>query len=417
MKILWITNTLFPAVCRKLNLPEPVIGGWMYSAAEALLNFNNEIELGIASLYRGESLQWLEIGGITYFLIPQQGNNTEEATYLHPYWKQIKDQFAPDVVHIHGSEYPHGLAYVDACTSENVVLSIQGLVSVYERYYLGGISEKEINKNITMRDLIRNDSIFKQRRRMQQRGKFEKELIGQLNDIIGRTLWDKDHARAINPNVKYHFCNETLRSEFYKHEWDHENIENHSIFLSQAHYPIKGLQQMIKALPFILEQYPDTKVYVAGNSFISNLKKWRQNGFGKYIQSLMKSNRVEDKFIFTGLLSEQEMCKRYLKSNVFVCPSSIENSPNSVGEAQLLGVPCVSAYVGGVSDMINDGETGLVYRFEEVEMLASAVCRIFSEKETANLISAKERQVAFQRHSQQKNTDQLNNIYKAICNS
>ncbi|WP_235934436.1 glycosyltransferase family 4 protein [Sunxiuqinia indica] len=415
MKVLWITNTLFPAVSKKLDLPVPVVGGWMYSAAEALLDFNQNIELGVASLYRGESLQSLKIDGITYFLIPQKGNNMEEATYLHPYWKQIKDQLAPDVVHIHGSEYPHGLAYVNACGNENVVLSIQGLVSVYERYYLGGISERELKRNITSRDFIRNDSLFKQRVQMQQRGKLEKSLIRQLNDIIGRTSWDKDHVWAINPGAKYHFCNETLRNEFYKHEWDQEKIESHSIFLSQAHYPIKGLQQMIKALPYILEHYPDVKVYVAGNDFISNQKKWRLNGFAKYIQSLMKLSRVEDKFIFTGLLSEQEMCNRYLKSNVFVCPSSIENSPNSVGEAQLLGVPCVSAYVGGVADMIDDGETGLIYRFEEVEMLASAVCRVFRDKEFANSISKNERKVALHRHSQDSNTERINEIYRAIC--
>ena len=415
MRILWITNTLFPAVSKELNLPVPVIGGWMYSAAEALLNFNEYIELGVASLYDGESLQVLSIEGVTYFLIPHQGNNTKEALYLYSYWKKIKEQFVPDVVHIHGSEYPHGLAFVKACGGRGVVLSVQGLVSVYERYYLGGISEKELRQNITLRDHVRNDSLFSQRKRMQQRGELEKVLIKQLNDVIGRTSWDKAHIWAINPDANYHFCNETLRKEFYKHNWNHRSIEHYSIFLSQAHYPIKGLQQMIKALPFILKHYPEAKVYVAGNDFISSQKKWKINGFGKYIHSLMKLNKVEDRFIFTGLLSEREMCERYLQSNVFVCPSSIENSPNSVGEAQMLGVPCVSAYVGGVKDMIEDGKTGLTYRFEEVEMLANAVCHIFSDKGFANKISLKGRESALKRHSQKENTKRLNFIYQTIC--
>ena len=81
------------------------------------------------------------------------------------------------------------------------------------------------------------------------------------------------------------------------------------------------------------------------------------------------------------------MCKRYLQSHVFVCPSFIENSPNSVGEAQLLGIPCIASFVGGVSDMVVDGETGLLYRFEEVEMLAAAVCRIFTDDKFAKRLS------------------------------
>ena len=54
-------------------------------------------------------------------------------------------------------------------------------------------------------------------------------------------------------------------------------------------------------------------------------------------------------------------------------PSSIENSPNSLGEAQLLGVPCIASDVGGVTDMIPNKECGIIYRFEEVELLAKHI--------------------------------------------
>ena len=80
--------------------------------------------------------------------------------------------------------------------------------------------------------------------------------------------------------------------------------------------------------------------------------------------------------MFLGSLSESEMCKRYLKSNVFVCPSAIENSPNSLGEAQALGMPYLTAYVGGAPDMVGQNVETL-YRFEEIEMLAQKVCDVF----------------------------------------
>ena len=55
------------------------------------------------------------------------------------------------------------------------------------------------------------------------------------------------------------------------------------------------------------------------------------------------------------------MLDRYLKSSVFVCPSALENSPNSLGEAMLLGMPCVSAAVGGIPSIFTGGEDGLLY--------------------------------------------------------
>ena len=80
---------------------------------------------------------------------------------------------------------------------------------------------------------------------------------------------------------------------------------------------------------------------------------------------------------FTGSLREDQMIAEYLNAHLFICPSSIENSPNSLGEAQLLGVPVIASYVGGVPDMVTHGETGLLYRFEEVEMLAEGIRNLF----------------------------------------
>ncbi|MHB9141907.1 MAG: glycosyltransferase family 4 protein, partial [Paludibacter sp.] len=233
--------------------------------------------------------------------------------------------------------------------------------------------------------------------------------------VIGRTSWDKAHCWAINSQAEYHFCNETLRDEFYQYKWELSKCEKHSIFLSQAHYPIKGLQQLIMALPIILKFFPDTKVYVGGNNFITN-RGWRLNGYGNYINSLMKKNHTAKNFIFTGILPEKEMCQRYLLSNLFICPSSIENSPNSIGEAQLLGVPCVAANVGGISDMIRHEETGLLYRFEEIEMLAYSVCRLFSDSTLVNLISLNSKSIASKRHNKIENSTKLYEIYTEVCN-
>ncbi len=414
MKVLWITNTLFPDVCHELKISVPVVGGWMYSSAEALLKGNQNIKLGVASLYNGDQIRSLEIKGIAYFLIPRSGVKSMKGQSLDPYWKQVRDQFSPDVVHIHGSEYPHGLGYVNACGSENVVVSIQGLVSVYERYYFGGIPERKLCRDRTLRDFIRRDSIFSQRVRMQKRGELERKLINQVNHVIGRTRWDKSHTWAINPTAHYHHCNETLREVFYTKQWELDTCEKYSIFLSQAHYPIKGLHQMIDALPFILKHFPDTKLYIAGSDFVNN-KGWRINGYGNLINKLIRKHKLMDKVIFTGILQEKEMCDRYLNSHVFVCPSSIENSPNSVGEAQLLGVPCVASYVGGTMDLIQHEENGLLYRFEEVEMLAEAVSKLFQDKELADRLSKNGRLVAGQRHAQFINSERLNSIYQEIC--
>lgn len=404
MKVLWITNTLFPDVCKTLKIETPVIGGWMSAAAASLLNLEGNLILAVATVYDGEGLQKIQVNRIVYYLIPKSGN----------YWKYVTDDFNPDLVHVHGTETANGLDYINACSNKNVVVSIQGLVSIYERYYFGGIDENTLLINTTFRDIVRNDTIFQQRKNMQQRGIREKSIIRSAEHIIGRTSWDKAHCCVFNNLAKYHFCNESLRDAFYAHKWEYENCEKFSIFISQAHYPLKGMHKILFALPLLREKFPDVKLYIAGNDIIAR-KFWRLSGFANYIKKIIKKYNLQNIIVFTGLLGENEMCQRYLKSNVFVCPSSIENSPNSVGEAQLLGVPCVGSYVGGMSDMITDGETGMLYRFEEIEMLAEHISEIFLDQEFAKTLSKNEREIAAIRHNRISNSVKLKSIYDEIC--
>ncbi len=415
MKILWITNILFPDICKEMGLIEPVTGGWMYSLAK-LLTKDPSVKLAVASIYQGKELIVKEANGITYFLLPFQEDITKYCKKLEKYWLEVNDKLKPDIIHIHGTEFAHGLAYIKACSKENVVVSIQGLVGVYERYYNAGIMCNEIIRNITFRDIVRRDNIFQQRLKMRNRGVLEQEYLKLVDYVIGRTTWDKTHSLAINPNINYCFCNETLRDCFYNNKWVFENCERHSIFISQATYPIKGLHQVIKALPNVLMKYPNAKLYVGGCDFISihNLKdRIRQSGYAKYILNIMNDLNIRDKVIFTGSLSENEMCDRYLKSHIFICPSSIENSPNSLGEAQLLGVPCIASYVGGSPEFMDYGKAGLLYRFEEHEMLAEAICRIFKNNYIQEEID-RGRELAVGRHDKKNNIGMLLSIYSKI---
>ena len=128
--------------------------------------------------------------------------------------------------------------------------------------------------------------------------------------------------------MEYHFCNETLRKEFYKHEWSLHKCEAYSIFVSQALYPVKGLHFMLEAMPLILKKFPNTKLYISGPNITKSdtlKEKLKKTSYAKYIIELIRKFNLKDNTIFTGLLDETEMCERYLKSNVFVCPSSIEN--------------------------------------------------------------------------------------------
>ena len=414
MKILWITNIMLPPICKEMNLTVPVVGGWMFSSAVNLLKNSDNIKLAIATTYSGNTLIKKKIESITYYSLPIKGDNTYYHKSLESLWQQVNDDFAPDLVHLHGTEFAHGLAFQRACPNVKTVVSIQGMVSVCARYYIAGITSQELKNLYTIRDVIKRTSILQGQRDLELRGEIEKEILRNTCHIIGRTSWDKAQTWAINPNAQYHFCNETLRTPFYKNKWKYEKCEPHSIFISQAGYPIKGLHQLLKAMPLILREFPDTRVYVAGANIIKTdtlSAKLRLSSYGKYLKSIIEKNHLKSHVVFTGPLNEEEMCQQYLKANVFVCPSSIENSPNSLGEAQLLGMPCIASYVGGTPDMMRGAEEWM-YRFEEIEMLADKICKLFRLRSFSQFTKNE----SGIRHDKHTNSLQLFNIYKTINN-
>lgn len=409
MRILWITNIMMPPLALAKGLPAPAIGGWMYSSLKRLIA-QPDMEVAVATVYQGKGLDVTNIDGITYFLLPLGGKNKEKYNVgLEPYWQEVKQYFRPDVVHIHGSEYPHGLAYVRACGSRGVTFSIQGIISGYARYYAAGIDFRSVKNCLTFRDFVKNDGILNGQKKFEVRGAQEKELFRSVNHIIGRTDWDRDHAWALNPAARYHYCGETLRDSFYNHTWNYSECEPHSMFVSQAAYPIKGVHMLFEALPLILREFPDAKIYVAGGNPTGS-PWYRITGYGLYLKRLVARLGIAEHIVFTGMLDEKAMCERYLRSNVFVCCSSIENSPNSLGEAQLLGMPYVASFVGGIPEITMMNREAL-YRFEETEMLASKICDIFRKG-----ADVKPAPFEAKRYDASANIKCLTDIYKEIAN-
>jgi len=172
---------------------------------------------------------------------------------------------------------------------------------------------------------------------------------------------------------------------------------------------------VLKALPIILRKYPDTVVNFCGSSVMNNDIKTviRFQGYHLYLRRLVKKLGLENHVNFLGCLNEQQMKQAFLEANVYVMPSAIENSPNSLCEAQILGVPVVASYCGGVATLVEDGKTGFLYRYEEIEMLAQRLLELFYKKYSIEL-SAQETVVAANRHNKETNAIQLIDIYRSI---
>ncbi len=426
MKVLWVCNIMIPVIAEKLELPYSNREGWLSGLLDRMIQEKerNHIELGIAfpvEESRGDFYKVMQLGEMAnchcYGFVENTDTPEEYDPALETRFETILEAFEPDIVHIFGTEFPHALACVKTFgRPERTLISIQGLCSSIADAYMSGLPEKVVRK-ATLRDLIKKDSIRQQQRKYAQRGEHEKEALRNAGHIAGRTDFDRAQTAKINPNAKYHFLNETMRSCFYRDRWRRNACEPYSIFLSQGDYPLKGFHYLLQAMPKVLEQFPDAQVYVAGNSVIGDgtLKgRLKLPAYGKYLKKLIRTYHLQGKVTVLGKLTAEEMKEQFLKSHLFVLASVLENSPNSLGEAMLLGVPCVAADVGGVHNLLTDGGDGILYPSGNVEALADSIIEIFSKEAIVDRFSDNARKHARVNHDAEQNYYRLLRIYQEI---
>lgn len=421
MKVLWLCNTIIPQVSNELGIPIRKIESWMVQLSD-YMDQNDKIDFYVcAPFYQSNkiiSIQW----GLESSFYGFPVKNLKIYKYdsgLENVFQKILEKINPDIVHIFGTEFPHTLAMVKAFGNpDRTVIHIQGLVSFCSFHYLAFLSNKMVRR-FTVRDFLRWDNILLQKKKFALRGKFETDAIKNVSHVMGRTDWDRACTEQIHPGIRYHHVQEMMRAPFYETgaEWKLENCEKYSIFMSQGHYPIKGLHLALEALNILRNKYPQVKLYVAGTDIIhyNSIKaKLKETYYAKYIIRLIKKWKLERNIVFTSSLDAEGMKKRYLLSHVFISPSVIENSPNSIGEAMLLGVPIVASDVGGVSSLVEHWKNGFLYQADAPYMLAYYIGKIFEDSLMTEKMSQIEKVYALELYDRNKIMRQLLDAYQII---
>jgi len=418
---------MLPAYAKAHGIEYSVREGWLTGCLDRLQKEKNtaveeKITLAIAFPSEGPVSEGKEIvDEITYYGFNEDlihPENYDES--LETRFKQIIEDFVPDIVHVFGTEFPHALAALRAFgRPERSLVGIQGVCTEIAKAYMAGLPKK-VQESTTFRDRLKEDSLIQQQEKFKLRAENEKKVLLLTGNVTGRTTFDKEASHSINPRAEYFAMNETMRPCFYSGKWEERKAIPHSIFLSQGDYPLKGFHFLLEAMPLILKKYPDAHVYVAGNNIIGRGKSkypyfMRASAYGKYLKRLIAMNRLRKKVTMVGSLSDVEMKNRFLMSSVFVCASVVENSPNSVGEAMLLGVPVVAANAGGIPDMITDGMDGIIFDNMDYKKLAEAILQMWDEPVIAAVYGDNASKRAAKTHNADINYKRLLEIYDAIC--
>ena len=220
--------------------------------------------------------------------------------------------------------------------------------------------------------------------------------------------------KAHNPLCIYFDCPRIISNEFYKKNWKLSILKKdvYSVFIGNCSTPRKGLHIAIKALEVLVMSYPNINFRIAGHAP-------KNNGNIRYldfINIMIDKKNLRNSIEFTGPLERIGMAQELEKCDLYLLPSLIENSPNTLAEAMIVGVPIVAAAAGGIPSMIRDEQEGLLYRPEDYQMAALQISRLLKDQEFASRLGKSAQTRALKRHDNKKIVDNMILTYGTVLN-
>lgn len=382
-------------------------GGWLTSLVRRQLDVP-DLRLACASFGNVRSLQRQSHDRLDSFVIPGSADWTGPRLQRSlEACRAVVADWKPDLVHVHGTESAYGLLSARGLLDVPVVISIQGLLGPCAEWYhyFGKAGLLDVIRMHRPLELVALRGQLVEYVRFQQKAAREREILAKNRYFVGRTEWDRAHVLAANPGATYFHGGELLRDAFWHRRWRLQDARRHRLVFTNAGRPRKGTEIIFEALDLLRGRYPDVQVAIAG--VIS-----RRSGYGRHIRRMLAA--AGPAAVELGELNAVQMADELARSHVFVSPSYIDNSPNAVCEAQLMGMPVVSSYTGGVPSLVEHGRTGLSFPTGDAPMLAAQVARLFDDDAWALALGDQARAVAAVRHEPQAVLHELLGVYEAV---
>lgn len=407
MRVLWFEISI---PYRYLNFANPR-NGWQDSL-ENLLRKRTGIELGIA--FENNRQERKVIDDVVYYSLPSPHStiwNFRPAKYWQTKAKRmlslaievIRD-FKPDIIHIFGSEWYWGL--ISKHTSIPVVIHMQGSIPPYFNSRLPPqYSDKDCfwHYKFNPRKLI---SIYSSIQRMKSRSDMEKQILAGVNYYMGRTAWDYNIVNLYNSKAKYYYCSEALREDFVQTSKYWEQKKQKKLILFTIGFDFrKGADSILKTAKLLKEKGVSFEWNVAGEIPIY---------VKKIIEKKEKIKYSDYNVNLLGVQSSTKIVDLLLDCDIYIHPAYLENSPNSICEAQYLGVPVIATFVGGVPSLIEHGKNGILVPTNEPHTLAATIIKLKNDKTLRLSLSENAKNTAKQRHNGTKIITDLINCYTKV---
>lgn len=176
------------------------------------------------------------------------------------------------------------------------------------------------------------------------------------------------------------------------------------LFWMRSFEPLYNPALAVRVLARLRESLPDARLVMAG----------RDGGYEAETRQLAEQLNVGDAVEFTGFLDLPGKLRVAQDCDIFINTSHVDNTPVAILEACAMGLIVVSSAVGGIPDLLTNGETGLLVNESSDEAFASAIAQLLHKPDLVERLSSNGERLA-NRSSWQRVRPQWENIFASLA--
>ena len=288
--------------------------------------------------------------------------------------EEALDEFKPDIVHLNNFQRQLSASIIDPIKSRNIPI-------VFTAHDVQAICPA-----ITMMDNDKNiyEECMKGKylnciKKKCNKGSNLKSIVGALEGYYYRTknIYTKKIDFIITPSEFYRekMIEDGIPENKIKALHNFVELKDYDLEVSDEEYALyfgrlskeKGILNLINAFTKLKEG----KLYIAG-----------EGPEKETIEKIIKENNLEDRVKLLGFLNSDQMKETIRKCKFVVVPSIwYENCPYSVMETLAIGKPVIGANIGGIPELVKNEQSGLTYKYDDIDDLASKMATLFNNKE------------------------------------
>lgn len=365
----------------------PVRPDWILGGEEAVITMltrqlsrDPRLDLHVITFRGGEGSGRVETSpGLTVHRLPQPrfGRLTWHQVGMRRLHRALQ-ALQPDVVHTHSAQ---------VCTAAAVRSGFPTVVTLHR------ITAREAKTFWTWRERLA----------CTLDGWFERYALRGVQDLIAISPYVLEAYPWLRPTRVHHIENpvddgffDTVRQE-----------EPWRLLCPARVTRRKGVLFLLQALARLREEFPTVQLRIAGELLA-------EPPYLAACQSFIAREGLAQHVCFLDNLSMAELAEEYARCTLMVLPSMQETAPVVIGEAMAVGVPVVATRVGGVPHMVQDGVTGMLVDFGDVDGLTAALRRLLSDAEMRRVMGQRARAQAEERFRLALVAERTKQVYEEI---